>query len=84
MQRLAPLARRLVARKPVQTRSFAADAHGEVKVNFWEAPTEVAKWKEEQTVLVVLAGWGVTIYSAIKIFGGKKEEPVVIVEEVKA
>lgn len=35
-------------------------------------------------MLVVLAGWGVTIYSAIKIFGGKKEEPVVVVEEVKA
>lgn len=25
-----------------------ADAHGEVKVNAWEAPTEVAKWKEER------------------------------------
>lgn len=24
-----------------------ADAHGEVKVNAWEAPTQIAKWKEE-------------------------------------
>lgn len=24
-----------------------ADAHGEVKYNAWEKPTEVAKWKEE-------------------------------------
>lgn len=35
---------------------------------------QVAKWKEEQTVLVVLASWGIGIYSALKIFGGKKEE----------
>ena len=25
----------------------SADAHGEVKVNCWEAPTQIAKWKEE-------------------------------------
>ena len=32
----------------------AADAHGEVKVNFWEAPTEVAKWKEEHVSTALL------------------------------
>ena len=24
-----------------------ADAHGEVKVNAWEAPTQISAWKEE-------------------------------------
>ncbi|KDD76994.1 hypothetical protein H632_c45p0 [Helicosporidium sp. ATCC 50920] len=76
LQKLAPLMSRAARGGPTQAvarRSFASDAHGEVKVNFWQAPTEVAKWKEEQVVLMVLAGWGVGIYSAVKIFGGKSE-----------
>ena len=32
----------------LQTSAFCAvDAHGEVKVNCWEAPTDFSKWKEE-------------------------------------
>lgn len=27
-----------------------AENHGEKKVNFWEAPTNVAAWKEEQVL----------------------------------
>lgn len=54
---------------------FGADAHGEVKYNCWEKPTQIAEWKEEHIVIAVLATWGVTITSAMKIFGGKKEEP---------
>lgn len=27
---------------------YAAEGHGEKKVNFWEAPTNVSTWKEEQ------------------------------------
>ncbi|BDA50109.1 hypothetical protein COCOBI_15-2370 [Coccomyxa sp. Obi] len=57
-----------------QKRGFAAEGHGEKKVNFWEAPTNVSSWKEEQIVLVVLAGWGLGITLAMKAFGGKKEE----------
>lgn len=49
-------------------------AHGEVKFNAWEKPTEIAKWKEEHIVFAVLGGWAVTIYSATKIFGGGKKE----------
>ncbi|KAL6782423.1 hypothetical protein ACKKBG_A06730 [Auxenochlorella protothecoides x Auxenochlorella symbiontica] len=77
LQKLAPLSRRLTGQRVANAaprRSFAADAHGEEKINFWESPMEVGRWKEEQTVLVVLAGWGVGIYSAMKIFGKKKEE----------
>lgn len=35
------------------------------------------KWHPHpsQLVLTVLAGWGLVIYSAVKIFGGKKKEP---------
>lgn len=80
-----------------------ADAHGEVKVNAWEAPTQIGKWKEEhvsfatvqlnfagqyflrgalflltpstpQIVFLVLGSWGAVIYTAVKTFGGKKEE----------
>lgn len=50
------------------------DAHGEVKYNAWEKPTEIAKWKEEHIVFLVLGGWGVGIWGAMKAFGGKKEE----------
>jgi hypothetical protein len=46
------------------------DAHGEVKVNCWEKPTQISEWKEEHIVIAVLAAWGVTITSAMKIFGG--------------
>ena len=27
--------------------ALRADAHGEVKVNAWEAPTQISQWKEE-------------------------------------
>jgi hypothetical protein len=27
--------------------SLPADAHGELKLNCWEAPTNIAAWKEE-------------------------------------
>ena len=30
----------------------ATDAHGEQKVNFWQAPTDIPKWKEEQVLSV--------------------------------
>jgi len=59
-----------------QRRGFAADAeHGEKKINFWEGPTRISEWKEEQIVLSVLSAWGIGIYTAMKVFGGKKEEP---------
>ena len=51
-----------------------ADAHGEVKVNCWEKPTSISEWKEEHIVIAVLAAWGVTITSAMKIFGGGDKE----------
>ena len=41
-------------RRP-RTACLPADAHGEVKYNCWEKPTEVAKWKEEHIVFVVSA-----------------------------
>lgn len=51
----------------------AAAPGEEPKVNCWEAPTQVAKWKEEHIVFVVLGGWVVGIWGATKAFGGKKE-----------
>ena len=51
-----------------------ADPHGEVKLNCWEAPTNIAAWKEEHIVFVVLAGWGVAIWGGMKAFGGGKKE----------
>ncbi|PSC69939.1 hypothetical protein C2E20_6598 [Micractinium conductrix] len=80
MQRLgASIARRIARGNPKnslqQQRGMAGDAHGEVKYNCWEKPTEVAKWKEEHIVFVVLGGWGLGIYSAMKIFGKKEEAP---------
>jgi len=57
-----------------------ADAHGEVKVNCWEKPTSISEWKEEHIVIVVLAAWGVTITSAMKIFGGGDSEPAPVAE----
>lgn len=68
-QRLGPFTRSLTGR----SRTFAADAHGEVKYNCWEKPTQIAQWKEEHIVIAVLATWGIVISSAMKIFGGKKE-----------
>ena len=111
----------------------AEGEHGEKKINFWEGPTRISEWKEEQVrhqgpctsiiapsawntfrpylrilipaalllhdrrtgrasvcmigndikdplcnlqiVLGVLGAWGVGIYTAMKAFGGKKEEP---------
>lgn len=58
----------------LQKRGFAAAPGEEPKVNMWEAPTQIAKWKEEHIVFVVLAGWVVGISGAMKVFGGKKEE----------
>lgn len=58
-------------------RGFAAGAAGEeARVNCWEAPTAIAKWKEEHIVILVLSCWGVGIYGAMKAFGGggKKAE----------
>ncbi|KAK9810815.1 hypothetical protein WJX73_009563 [Symbiochloris irregularis] len=76
-RRLVPFASRLsqsdaslaVSR---QSRRSYADAHGEVKVNCWEAPTQINKWKEEHIVFAVLGTWGVVIFGSMKIFGGKK------------
>lgn len=50
------------------------DAHGEVKYNCWEKPTSIAEWKEEHIVIAVLAAWGVTISTAMKVFGGGDKE----------
>lgn len=58
----------------LQKRGFAAAPGEEPKVNCWEAPTQVAKWKEEHIVFVVLGGWAVGISAARSFFGGKKEE----------
>eukprot|EP00891_Asterochloris_glomerata_P007735 jgi/Astpho2/7735/Aster-07577 len=49
------------------------DAHGEVKLNAWEAPTSISKWKEEHIVFLVLGCWAAGITTAMKVFGGKKE-----------
>ena len=29
------------------THLLLADAHGDIKVNAWEAPTQISQWKEE-------------------------------------
>lgn len=34
--------------------AYGADAHGEVKYNCWEKPTQIAQWKEEHVCLAVL------------------------------
>lgn len=52
----------------------SADAHGEVKYNCWEKPGSIAEWKEEHIVIAVLAAWGVTISTAMKVFGGGDKE----------
>jgi hypothetical protein len=69
-----PLAQRLLRpnRVQMQYRGFAADAHGEVKLNCWDAPTNIAAWKEEHIVLFVLGCWAVAITGSLKHFGGKK------------
>ncbi|KAI8102029.1 hypothetical protein M9434_007089 [Picochlorum sp. BPE23] len=75
-QSLGPLARRMTTPNGGGLRRYAADAHGEVKYNCWEKPTQIAEWKEEHIVIAVLAGWGIGISTAFKVFGGeKKEEP---------
>mmetsp|Transcript_16213 Transcript_16213/g.48570 ORF Transcript_16213/g.48570 Transcript_16213/m.48570 type:complete len:91 (-) Transcript_16213:254-526(-) len=63
---LQSLARSELRFAPVQRRCMS----DEVKVNAWEAPTAIGKWKEEHIVFLVLGGWGVGIYSAMKVFGG--------------
>ena len=42
-------------------------------MNAWEAPTDIASWKEEHIVIAVLSGWAVVIYGASKAFGGGKK-----------
>ena len=54
-------------------RSIRADPGAPPKVNAWEAPTDIPSWKEEHIVIAVLSGWGVVIFGATKMFGGKKE-----------
>lgn len=76
LRSMRPLARRLqgdpaVAGFGQQQRRCMAD---EAKVNAWEAPTQIAKWKEEHIVFAVLGGWGIGIYTAMKVFGGKEKE----------
>ena len=56
------------------TRAPSADAHGEVKYNCWEKPGSIGEWKEEHIVIAVLAAWGVTISTAMKVFGGGDKE----------
>jgi len=59
---------------PLTTLAPSADAHGEVKYNCWEKPGSIAEWKEEHIVIAVLAAWGVTISTAMKVFGGGDKE----------
>ena len=59
-----------VQRQQAARRGFAAAAGEEARVNFWEAPTAISKWKEEHIVILVLSCWGVGIYGAMKMFGG--------------
>lgn len=60
----------------VAKRSMAAEAGEAPRVNMWEAPSEISRWKEEHIVLFVLGCWGVVIGGAMKVFGGgKKESP---------
>ncbi|KAI7842941.1 hypothetical protein COHA_003450 [Chlorella ohadii] len=77
LRNLQPLAARITrsnGKQLLQRRGMAADAHGEVKLNAWEAPTEIAKWKEEHIVFLVLGGWGVGIWGAMKMFATEKKE----------
>ncbi|KAG7674889.1 hypothetical protein Ndes2526B_g07728 [Nannochloris sp. 'desiccata'] len=78
IQKMTPLVARITRQTrsaSQQIRSMAGDAHGEVKYNAWEKPTEIAQWKEEHIVFLVLGCWGVGITTAMKVFGGKKEAP---------
>jgi len=59
---------------PLTTLAPSADAHGEVKYNCWAKPGSIAEWKEEHIVIAVLAAWGVTISTAMKVFGGGDKE----------
>ena len=52
----------------------AARGAADGKVNAWEAPREMSKWKGEHIVITVVTGWAVVIFGASKAFGGKKKE----------
>ena len=39
----------------IQKFQYIVDAHGEVKYNAWEKPTQISKWKEEHVGWVVLS-----------------------------
>ncbi|CAM6129725.1 unnamed protein product [Calypogeia fissa] len=57
------------------SRGFASDHHGPARVNIWDDPMSPAKWKEEQFVLLSLAGWGLVFYGGYKAAtGGKKKD----------
>ncbi|XP_048441575.1 uncharacterized protein LOC103927401 isoform X3 [Pyrus x bretschneideri] len=60
----------------VHRRGFATggDRHGPGKVSFWEDPMHPSKWKEEQFLLVSLAGLGTVIYGGYKFFTKGKED----------
>ncbi|KAK9805628.1 hypothetical protein WJX72_008908 [[Myrmecia] bisecta] len=79
LRRLAPFTARLtqptVAVAKQLRQRFSAAVGEEAKVNAWEAPTHLSKWKEEHIVFLVLGSWAVGIYTATKVFGGKKEDP---------
>ncbi|CAO2814356.1 unnamed protein product [Amaranthus hypochondriacus] len=65
----------------VQRRGLAgsADHHGPPKVNCWQEPMNPGNWKEEQFVIVSLAGWGLLITGGYKFFTkgkGKEEKKV--------
>jgi hypothetical protein len=62
-------------------RSFAAGAHGHEssRVDFWKEPANPGNWKEEQFVLLSLAGWGLLIYGGYRAAtGGKKADPAAL------
>lgn len=43
------------------------DAHGEVKYNAWEKPTEIAKWKEEHVRVVCPLGVAVLVCVCVEM-----------------
>ncbi|KAK9835586.1 hypothetical protein WJX74_003635 [Apatococcus lobatus] len=57
----------------VPARGYAAAPGEAPKVNCWQAPSDPAKWKEEQVVFAVLGSWAVVITAAFQLKGGKKE-----------
>ncbi|XP_021726036.1 uncharacterized protein LOC110693208 isoform X2 [Chenopodium quinoa] len=60
----------------IQRRGFSSggDHHGPPKVNFWQDPLSPSRWKEEQFVIVSLAGWGTLFYGSYKFFVRDKKE----------